>query len=37
MPDSEEGPHNETAQDNAEPLAEYYKRFASCVDVAESK
>jgi hypothetical protein len=33
MPDSEEG-HN---SDTAEPLAKYYKRFTSCVDVAESQ
>jgi hypothetical protein len=26
-----------TRQQDNEPLAEYYKRFASCVDVAESQ
>jgi hypothetical protein len=40
--DSEEGPHNETAGQRAHDigqraLAEYYKRFTSCVDVAESQ
>jgi hypothetical protein len=33
MPDSEEGPLTTRQQDN-KPLAEYYKRFISCVDVA---
>jgi hypothetical protein len=35
MPNSEESPHMRQ-QDN-EPLAEYYKRFTPCVEVAESQ